>query len=98
MREEMYGYAKLLRFFLRILSCFLCIGLIVSMVGEGGGGGGGFAPAPTLAPAMLKEREMSNGRNAMAKLVYVSKRRVPNGPDPIHNRRAGDSGRSPRGA
>ncbi|KAK8582827.1 hypothetical protein V6N13_069595 [Hibiscus sabdariffa] len=26
---------------------------------------------------------------------YMSKRRVPNGPDPIHNRRAGNSGRPP---
>ncbi|XP_030499099.2 uncharacterized protein LOC115714513 [Cannabis sativa] len=26
---------------------------------------------------------------------YMSKRRVPNGPDPIHNRRAGKSGRPP---
>ncbi|KAL8114651.1 hypothetical protein AgCh_021494 [Apium graveolens] len=26
---------------------------------------------------------------------YVSKRRVPNGPDPIHNRRAGKSTRPP---
>ncbi|EXB74727.1 hypothetical protein L484_011006 [Morus notabilis] len=26
---------------------------------------------------------------------YMSKRRVPNGPDPIHNRRAGKSGRLP---
>ncbi|GMJ13155.1 CLAVATA3/ESR-RELATED 26 [Hibiscus trionum] len=29
-------------------------------------------------------------------LNYMSKRRVPNGPDPIHNRRAGNSGRPPR--
>ncbi|GMI87815.1 CLAVATA3/ESR-RELATED 26 [Hibiscus trionum] len=28
-------------------------------------------------------------------LDYMSKRRVPNGPDPIHNRRAGNSGRPP---
>ncbi|KAE9597062.1 hypothetical protein Lal_00007894 [Lupinus albus] len=26
---------------------------------------------------------------------YISKRRVPNGPDPIHNRRAGNSDRPP---
>ncbi|KAK1282140.1 CLAVATA3/ESR (CLE)-related protein 25 [Acorus calamus] len=26
---------------------------------------------------------------------YVSKRRVPNGPDPIHNRKAGKSGQPP---
>ncbi|TKY58564.1 CLAVATA3/ESR (CLE)-related protein 25 [Spatholobus suberectus] len=26
---------------------------------------------------------------------YMSKRRVPNGPDPIHNRKAGNSGRPP---
>ncbi|XP_041009970.1 uncharacterized protein LOC121254074 [Juglans microcarpa x Juglans regia] len=28
-------------------------------------------------------------------LNYMSKRRVPNGPDPIHNRRTGNSGRPP---
>ncbi|XP_022726349.1 CLAVATA3/ESR (CLE)-related protein 25-like [Durio zibethinus] len=28
-------------------------------------------------------------------LNYMSNRRVPNGPDPIHNRRAGNSGRPP---
>ncbi|KAL8137423.1 hypothetical protein V2J09_003424 [Rumex salicifolius] len=28
-------------------------------------------------------------------LIYVSKRRVPNGPDPIHNRRVGESRRPP---
>ncbi|XVF44117.1 hypothetical protein PTKIN_Ptkin02bG0094700 [Pterospermum kingtungense] len=28
-------------------------------------------------------------------LNYMSKRRVPNGPDPIHNRRAGNSRRPP---
>ncbi|XP_050374088.1 uncharacterized protein LOC126791656 [Argentina anserina] len=28
-------------------------------------------------------------------LNYMSKRRVPNGPDPIHNRRSGNSGRPP---
>ncbi|XP_062150042.1 CLAVATA3/ESR (CLE)-related protein 25 [Alnus glutinosa] len=26
---------------------------------------------------------------------YISKRKVPNGPDPIHNRRTGNSGRPP---
>ncbi|KAF5443228.1 hypothetical protein F2P56_035803 [Juglans regia] len=31
-------------------------------------------------------------------LNCMSKRRVPNGPDPIHNRRAGHSGRPPGGA
>lgn len=28
-------------------------------------------------------------------LNYMSKRRVPNGPDPIHNRKAGNSGQPP---
>ncbi|KAB2042117.1 hypothetical protein ERO13_D02G167800v2 [Gossypium hirsutum] len=31
-------------------------------------------------------------------LNYISRRRVPNGPDPIHNRRAGNSRRPPRQA
>ncbi|WOH09657.1 hypothetical protein DCAR_0729115 [Daucus carota subsp. sativus] len=36
-----------------------------------------------------------NAGHGAAKLHYVSKRRVPNGSDPIHNRRAGKSTRPP---
>ncbi|CAK9313277.1 unnamed protein product [Citrullus colocynthis] len=46
------------------------------------------------------EKEVvGGGRNKLVHpewhLNYISKRRVPNGPDPIHNRRAGNSGRPP---
>ncbi|KAK5845842.1 CLAVATA3/ESR (CLE)-related 25 -like protein [Gossypium arboreum] len=37
----------------------------------------------------------SNVAHPKQDLNYMSKRRVPNGPDPIHNRRAGNSGRPP---
>ncbi|KAG6599076.1 uncharacterized protein LOC111450563 [Cucurbita moschata] len=48
-----------------------------------------------------KEMEVVGGRGGKDvvrsewHLNYMSKRRVPNGPDPIHNRRAGNSGRPP---
>ncbi|XVF84849.1 hypothetical protein PTKIN_Ptkin17bG0072300 [Pterospermum kingtungense] len=35
------------------------------------------------------------GRGKSSVDLNMSKRRVPNGPDPIHNRRAGNSGRPP---
>ncbi|KAK1259603.1 CLAVATA3/ESR (CLE)-related protein 25 [Acorus gramineus] len=35
------------------------------------------------------------GRERPTDFNYVSKRRVPNGPDPIHNRKAGKSGQPP---
>lgn len=34
-------------------------------------------------------------RKRLERLKFVSKRRVPNGPDPIHNRRAGNSNQPP---
>ncbi|XP_039034965.1 CLAVATA3/ESR (CLE)-related protein 25-like [Hibiscus syriacus] len=53
---------------------------------------------------LQKEEQVKDfGRGKLSGLVhrrmdlnYMSKRRVPNGPDPIHNRRAGNSGRPPR--
>ncbi|XP_039045033.1 CLAVATA3/ESR (CLE)-related protein 25-like [Hibiscus syriacus] len=54
--------------------------------------------------AKLQQREeqvkvLGKGESSVAHpkqdLNYMSKRRVPNGPDPIHNRRAGNSGRPP---
>ncbi|GMP94273.1 hypothetical protein CsSME_00043785 [Camellia sinensis var. sinensis] len=45
----------------------------------------------------LKHMEMLEGREKEkpVDLNYMSKRRIPNGPDPIHNRRAGNSRRPP---
>ncbi|VFQ80220.1 unnamed protein product [Cuscuta campestris] len=51
--------------------------------GGGGGGGGG------------SRRSMKHTKQQHADLNFMSKRKVPNGPDPVHNRRKGDSHRSP---
>ncbi|KAF9673470.1 hypothetical protein SADUNF_Sadunf10G0027700 [Salix dunnii] len=61
-----------------------------------------------LASAQAAQNDLKNDREkeviGREKLVYnseldlnymMSKRRVPNGPDPIHNRRAGNSKRPP---
>ncbi|XVF02326.1 hypothetical protein REPUB_Repub04eG0166000 [Reevesia pubescens] len=46
-----------------------------------------------------KQVKVRSGKSSMVHpqldLNYMSKRRVPNGPDPIHNRRAGNSKRPP---
>ncbi|KAK1288912.1 CLAVATA3/ESR (CLE)-related protein 25 [Acorus calamus] len=43
----------------------------------------------------VKGREGSVRFQSGQDLNFVSKRRVPNGPDPIHNRKAGRSGQRP---
>ncbi|OWM76005.1 CLAVATA3/ESR (CLE)-related protein 25-like [Punica granatum] len=56
----------------------------------------------SVNPVVLKNVQFSEGK-VSAKVVprpesdvnYMSKRRVPNGPDPIHNRRAGNSKQPP---
>ncbi|XP_039068786.1 uncharacterized protein LOC120215071 [Hibiscus syriacus] len=44
-------------------------------------------------------KDLGKGKSSLVHrrmdLNYMSKRRVPNGPDPIHNRRAGNSRRPP---
>ncbi|XP_022158662.1 CLAVATA3/ESR (CLE)-related protein 25-like [Momordica charantia] len=62
----------------------------------------GVPPVELAAESSAIFRETAAGGGAGGKLVhpqwhlnYMSKRRVPNGPDPIHNRRAGNSGRPP---
>ncbi|MED6184127.1 hypothetical protein PIB30_044481 [Stylosanthes scabra] len=49
--------------------------------------------APLKVNAMSKQLKlvsmnMKSRRNSKSGMIIVSKRRVPNGPDPIHNRRA----------
>ncbi|KAE8688290.1 serine/threonine-protein phosphatase PP2A catalytic subunit-like [Hibiscus syriacus] len=51
----------------------------------------------------MEEQVKGLGKGKLSSLVhprmdlnYMSKRRVPKGPDPIHNRRAGNSKRPPR--
>ncbi|XP_028801845.1 CLAVATA3/ESR (CLE)-related protein 25-like [Neltuma alba] len=41
------------------------------------------------------DRDKPNMNQQELDFNYMSKRRVPNGSDPIHNRRAGNSGRPP---
>ncbi|XP_061360817.1 CLAVATA3/ESR (CLE)-related protein 25-like [Gastrolobium bilobum] len=83
------------RFFFRALAvvwllCLLVFGSLVS---------GGGTRQPTTQTERLKHEQVV-GRDkpvnhAELDFNYMSKRRVPNGPDPIHNRRAGNSGRPP---
>nr|GEU82415.1 CLAVATA3/ESR (CLE)-related protein 25 [Tanacetum cinerariifolium] len=45
---------------------------------------------------VFKSREVTRKEGSV--LNYVSKRRVPNGPDPIHNRRTRNTGQPPNRA
>ncbi|KAH7661872.1 hypothetical protein IHE45_15G092900 [Dioscorea alata] len=48
-----------------------------------------------LLSTSSKDRQVHRHHRLNTDLFRGSKRRVPNGPDPIHNRRAGKSGRPP---
>ncbi|CAK9154452.1 unnamed protein product [Ilex paraguariensis] len=53
-------------------------------------------PRPAGSFKHITERGgKKSGVHQVTDLNYMSKRKVPNGPDPIHNRRAGNSGRPP---
>ncbi|KAL7140896.1 hypothetical protein ABFS83_08G017900 [Erythranthe nasuta] len=71
---------------------FLCILLLVVSLADRNYGRGinviKIAPS-TKNVKILEPLEITEKRNL--DYVVVSKRRVPNGPDPIHNRRVGDS-------
>ncbi|KAG9151979.1 hypothetical protein Leryth_002253 [Lithospermum erythrorhizon] len=59
--------------------------------------GGGMKMKTTTLDNRLGHRddkEMGRMKGKLA-LNFISKRRVPNGPDPIHNRRAGNSHQPP---
>ncbi|XP_004297689.1 PREDICTED: CLAVATA3/ESR (CLE)-related protein 25 [Fragaria vesca subsp. vesca] len=67
-----------------------------------GGRIGSSKTTPTTSSATSDQFAGTSTKHADQKLVhpeldlnYMSKRRVPNGPDPIHNRRTGNSGRPP---
>ncbi|KAA8533060.1 hypothetical protein F0562_033407 [Nyssa sinensis] len=53
-------------------------------------------PAGSLEHMEVIAREKATVHPESSDLNYMSKRRVPNGPDPIHNRRAGNAGQPPR--
>ncbi|KAJ7953713.1 CLAVATA3/ESR (CLE)-related protein 25 [Quillaja saponaria] len=76
---------------------FICV-LVVGSSGEGIA-----RRATTAAAGNIKHGDVIQGRvklqgahlDQLDHLNYTSKRRVPNGPDPIHNRRSGNSRRPP---
>ncbi|XP_042471841.1 CLAVATA3/ESR (CLE)-related protein 25-like [Zingiber officinale] len=72
------------------LAFLLCIALVVSIEAQRAGARARVAPQ-VAAPAVASSISRSGHQNLDP--FYSSKRRVPNGPDPIHNRRAGKSGR-----
>ncbi|KAK2374876.1 subtilisin CLE36 protein precursor [Trifolium repens] len=93
------------RFFFRVLVvvgfvCFMIFGNLVS-----GGRTGQTTTRQWSEERVLKHDDehvvgkdkgvVVVNHDAQLDFNYMSKRRVPNGPDPIHNRRAGNSGRPP---
>ncbi|XP_058772388.1 CLAVATA3/ESR (CLE)-related protein 25-like [Vicia villosa] len=81
------------RFLFRVLVvvgfvCFMFFGSLVS---------GGRTVQTTSTTTKLDDEQVDvvGNHDAQLDFNYMSKRRVPNGPDPIHNRRAGNSGRPP---
>ncbi|TKY69764.1 CLAVATA3/ESR (CLE)-related protein 25 [Spatholobus suberectus] len=76
------------------------VGLVCLLVLGSLGSGEGTRQSTTQWSAERVKHERVVGRDkpvnrAELDFNYMSKRRVPNGPDPIHNRRAGNSGRPP---
>ncbi|WOL08867.1 hypothetical protein Cni_G17620 [Canna indica] len=69
------------------MACFLCLGFLLSVSVVNGG-------VPSAATTVII---VSTGTSSGDHFLD-SKRRVPNGPDPIHNRRIGKLGRPPAGA
>ncbi|CAL8994381.1 unnamed protein product [Prunus brigantina] len=78
---------------------FICVLLVGTL--ETQGGSTKTATSTAVAPESFSEKpaDVVGRENKLVHpeldLNYMSKRRVPNGPDPIHNRRAGNSGRPP---
>ncbi|XP_027361997.1 CLAVATA3/ESR (CLE)-related protein 25 [Abrus precatorius] len=88
-------------FFLpRFFRALAVVGLVCLLVlGSLGSGEGTRQPTTQWSDERVKHEQVL-GRDkpvnrAELDFNYMSKRRVPNGPDPIHNRRAGNSGRPP---
>ncbi|THU60842.1 hypothetical protein C4D60_Mb07t17000 [Musa balbisiana] len=75
--------SRFMRALITGLTFFLCLGLMlsVSMIG-----GGTKAPPPVTVPIAASSRDRQHMRDRSFDPFYASKRRVPKGPDPIHNR------------
>ncbi|KAL0911432.1 hypothetical protein M5K25_019572 [Dendrobium thyrsiflorum] len=90
MRDEKLGYVNHLMLLLQAMVFLLCIGLLLSFSADGGSLM--VVPPRRSSPVRLESppAESSSGRHnariAMEDLIYASKRKVPKGPDPIHNR------------
>ncbi|KAF9609101.1 hypothetical protein IFM89_013355 [Coptis chinensis] len=70
-----------------VLVCFILL-LLVEIVTSGG------TLSARTANESFKRLDVIP-RDSHVDLNFMSKRKVPNGPDPIHNRRAGKSGATP---
>ncbi|CAD5188201.1 unnamed protein product [Musa acuminata subsp. malaccensis] len=84
--------SRFMRALITGLTFFLCLGLMlsVSMIG-----GGTKAPPPVTVAIAASSRDRQHMRDRSFDPFYASKRRVPKGPDPIHNRRTGKLSRPP---
>ncbi|KAI3452788.1 hypothetical protein Pfo_009451 [Paulownia fortunei] len=100
----MSSTSKLLKVLLRLLVLLGVVGFLIVGAAENGGRKmkNGLLNARAAAAGNMKQHVEGNmGREkhsrALSKfdLNYTSKRRIPNGPDPIHNRRAGNSRQPP---
>ncbi|KAL5722457.1 hypothetical protein ACHQM5_005975 [Ranunculus cassubicifolius] len=83
-----------------ILLFFVTWLLLVEIVAASGATSTRIPPETAAAKGSFKRldvipRDSQGAHHLRADPNYMSKRKVPNGPDPIHNRRAGKSGQSP---
>ncbi|XP_010272153.1 PREDICTED: CLAVATA3/ESR (CLE)-related protein 25-like [Nelumbo nucifera] len=98
MRKSM-GYASRCSRVLFGAFVFVCFVAILCCVEIVAGGGITTVEIATPSTRSLKHLEVLTSERPSVQpdldLNYMSKRRVPNGPDPIHNRRAGKSRQPP---
>ncbi|KAG1368804.1 CLAVATA3/ESR (CLE)-related protein 25-like [Cocos nucifera] len=91
--------ARSLRALVSGMACLFCMVILVSVAIESGGRTKATPPLAAAPVGSLVSLESSPTDRPIDQMnsdpFFGSKRRVPNGPDPIHNRRAGKSGRPP---
>ncbi|KAG1347555.1 CLAVATA3/ESR (CLE)-related protein 25-like [Cocos nucifera] len=91
--------ARSLRALVSGIACLFCIAILVSVAIESGGRTKATPPISAATVGALMSLEGSSRDRPIDHMnsdpLFASKRRVPNGPDPIHNRRAGKSSRPP---